>query len=209
MKRFVFYLPVLALVAALTGCGGDTYRPSGRADGHDYVDLGLRMKWATCNVGADSPADAGRYYAWGEVETPGDGVYNQVNCKTYGRHFGTVGGRELYDVARACWGEAWRMPSEEDMRALVDSCTWTWSSFSGREGYRVTGPSGNSIFLPAVGYRDGEMLYDDGTTGFYWSATPNEERVQLSYALSFNPGRREASWSGCRYDGFPVRPVMK
>lgn len=205
----MLYVVSVLLGSVLASCGGGTYRPSGSADGRDFVDLGLRVKWASCNVGAASPADAGHYFAWGEVEPPADGVYSQENCRTFGRHFGSVGAREAYDAARARWGGSWRMPSPADVQALVDSCTWTWTSLSGREGYRVTGPSGNSIFLPAVGYRDGESLYDDGMTGFYWSAEPHGERVQLSLALFFNPGRREASWAGSRYDGFPVRPVMK
>ena len=36
---------------------------------HEFVDLGLSVKWATCNVGADRPEDAGDLYSWGETET--------------------------------------------------------------------------------------------------------------------------------------------
>ena len=71
---------------------------SGTSNGHDYVDLGLSVKWATCNVGASSPSDYGDYYAWGETSTKSS--YDEDNSKTYGKSMGNIGGNSSYDVAR-------------------------------------------------------------------------------------------------------------
>ena len=106
------------------------------------VDLGLPsgLKWATCNVGATSPEDYGNYYAWGETTTKES--YNESNYTIYGQQISDFSGNATYDAARANWGGPWRMPTQTEMQELIDNCTWTWTSQSGVNGCKVTGPNG-------------------------------------------------------------------
>lgn len=151
---------------------GTEPNPGNMVNGHEYVDLGLPsgLKWATCNVGASSPIEAGDYFAWGET-SPKDS-YTLSNSIAYNKSIGQISGNPKYDAARANWGGTWRMPSSVECKELIDKCTWKWTSKSGITGQEVTGPNGNSIFLPAAGYYDGTSLNASGTDGSYWSSTP-------------------------------------
>ena len=181
---------------------------------HEYVDLGLSVKWATCNVGASSPEEYGNYYAWGETSTKA--TYTEENCATYGLDIsqlqsqGYIDGEgnltPQYDAAAANWGGDWRMPTKAEQQELLDNCTWTWTTQNGVKGYNVEGPNGNSIFLPAAGFRSGSLLYYAGSLGYYWSPAPNESYSNNAYYLDFN--------SNClgminsrRLIGQSVRPV--
>ncbi|MDE6311367.1 MAG: fibrobacter succinogenes major paralogous domain-containing protein [Muribaculaceae bacterium] len=143
-------------------------------NGHEYVDLGLPSgtKWATCNVGADKAWDYGEYFQFGalkqDASTPFDGQ-SAVQ---------PINGNAKYDVATARWGEGWQMPTKAQLDELQTKCKWSWVPMSGKKGYRVTGPNGNSIFLPAGGiYYGSEYLYLTGHAGVYWSSTPSGEYV--------------------------------
>ena len=175
-------------------------------NGHEYVDLGLSVKWATCNVGASKAEDYGNYYAWGETSTKSD--YSSSNSVTYGKSFSDIKGDSRYDAARANWGGSWRLPTKKEYEELLNRCTWKWTTQNGVNGYRVTGPNGNSIFLPAGGYRNGSSLYDAGSYGFYWSSTPDESDSDSAYFLYFGSGNHSVDWS-YRYDGQSVRPVTE
>ena len=127
----------------------------GRINGHEYVDLGLSVRWATCNVGANNPEDYGDYYAWGETKTKKE--YTEENCETY-KNIGDIKGTSR-DVAHVRWGSPWRMPTEEESQELIDNCDWEWTTLNGVEGSKVTSrKNGNSIFLPAAGWRYGTSL---------------------------------------------------
>ena len=189
-----------------TGVNGKDV-PTGKICGYEYVDLGLSVKWATCNVGADSPEDYGNYYAWGETCTKHS--YDGDNCSTYGVQLGNISGNPEYDVARYYWGGTWRMPTEGEMRELIDDCTWTRMTQNGIEGYKVTGPNGNSIFLPAAGFRYGSSLDDSGSRGYYWSSTPCDYNLDCSaYYLFFTSDFQYMS-SYYRNLGLSVRPVVE
>ena len=177
-------------------------------NGHEYVDLGLPsgVKWATCNVGASSPSDYGNYYAWGET-TP-KAIYTESNSVTHGKSMGDISGNPEYDAARANWGGSWRLPSRTECEELIDKCTWAWTSQGGHNGYKVTGPNGNSIFLPAAGFRDGLSLYHVGGGDLSWSSTPNNSNVRGGYGLGFDSDDYDVYW-GSRYYGFSVRPVSE
>ena len=177
---------------------------TGTFKGHQWVDLGLSVKWATCNVGASSPSDYGNYYAWGETRTKSD--YTVDNSSTYGKSRGDISDVYKYDVAKANWGSAWRLPTEAEMRELIDKWTWTWTSQGGHSGYRVTGPNGSSIFLPAAGYRRGSSLFNAGDLGHYWSSTPLEGVAGSAYYLLFYSSDLSLGW-GDRHLGQSVRPV--
>lgn len=132
----------------------------GTINGHEWVDLGLSVKWATCNVGASSLSAYGNYYAWGETRTKSE--YNYSNSVTYEKSMGDIAGSSQYDAARANWGSSWRLPTKAEFQELINNCTWTWTSQGGHNGYKVTGKNGNSIFLPAAGWRYGSSLYYAG-----------------------------------------------
>ena len=121
---------------------------------------------------------------------------------------GSIAGNSTYDVARAKWGGSWRLPTEDEFQELVDRCTWTWTTYEGVNGYKVTGPNGNSIFLPAAGWRYGTSLYSKGAYGSYWSATPYEGNTGSAYYLGFDGGYRGTYWYS-RYGGHSVRPVSQ
>lgn len=184
------------------------------------VDLGLSVKWATCNVGASNPEDYGDYYAWGETTTKSDysletykwckGTYNTMTKYCTNSDYGTVDNRTTLtssdDVASVKWGSKWRMPTKEEMKELAEDCTWTWTTQNGVNGMKVTGPNGNSIFLPAASYSHGT---GPGRGGFYWSATLYENYSYVAYRLGFNSGGSDRSYWGHRYYGFTVRPVTE
>ena len=177
-----------------------------RTNGYQYVDLGLSVKWATCNVGASKPEDYGNYYAWGETSTKSS--YTSDNSKTNGKSMGDIKGNSSYDAARANWGGKWRMPTESEMQELIDRCTWEWTTQNGKNGYKVTGPNGNSIFLPAAGYRDGSLLCYAGSGSYYWSSSPTEYDVSGAYSLLFN-GSILSMYNDYRSVGQSVRPVIE
>ena len=180
-------------------------------NGHEYVDLGLPsgLKWATCNVGASSPSDYGDYYAWGEISTKSS--YDKNNSTTYGKEIGDIAGDPTYDVARAKWRGSWRLPTMAEFDELLDSdnCTWKWTTQDGHKGYKVTSKkNGNSIFLPAAGWRDGTSSYDQGSYGRYWSATPDESYTYNAHRLYFFEGFLN-TYCGSRDSGRSVRPVFQ
>ncbi len=136
-------------------------------NGHEAVDLGLSVKWATCNIGAENPEDIGEKYRWGEIERPTEGRYRffdiknrRINHSMIAKHYPqaykedersihyNISGLATYDVARHKWGAAWRMPTPDEMNELIEQCSWEWMGKMGRCGYRITGNTGNSIFLP-------------------------------------------------------------
>ena len=180
----------------------------GRINGHDYVDLGLPsgLKWATCNVGASRPEDYGDYFAWGEIKTKSE--YTDENSLTYGKDIGNISGNSQYDVASAQWGSSWRLPILAEIEELEEQCTWKWIAIDGHKGYRVIGPNGNSIFLPAAGYRSYTNVYEQGSYGAYWSGTLFEGGSNNAYCLYFDDGG--VGWSDhYRGYGHSVRPVSE
>ncbi len=179
-----------------------------KINGHEYVDLGLPsgLKWATCNVGANKPEDYGNYYAWGETKTKYD--YSSSNSVTYGKNYSDIGGKSQYDAARANWGGSWRLPTKKELEELENKCTWKWTTQNGVKGYKVTGPNGNSIFLPAAGYRYGSSLFSAGEDGYYWSSTPDGSDSNGAYYLYFDSSYQGVDWYR-RYSGRSVRPVAE
>ena len=206
MKK-LFLIGTLLCVLCYSGSGSTRNAgPANVHEGHEWVDLGLPsgLKWATCNVGASNPEDYGDYYAWGELSTKDE--YTESNCSTYEKSIGIISGNPHYDVARAKWGGNWRMPTRTEFEELIRNCTWEWTTKGGHNGYKVTGPNGNSIFLPAAGYRGGADTYNAESYGFYWSATSLESGTQYARDLLFHSGYRATYWN-YRRKGLSVRPV--
>ncbi len=185
---------------------------------HEYVDLGLSVKWATCNVGANAPEDYGNYYAWGETEPAPNNNYSSSNCSTYGLTNSQLQSQGYidsngnltaqYDAATANWGGDWRMPTKAEQEELLNNCTWTWTTQNSVNGYNVEGPNGNSIFLPAAGCRSGSSLYNAGSIGYYWSSAPFGSGSGYAYDLFFYSDYHCMS-NYCRDYGQSVRPVLE
>lgn len=188
--------------------------PNNVVQGHEYVDLGLSVKWATCNVGADSPENYGNYYAWGETVTKNE--YNFDTYKYYNNNTGCVNlGSNIsgtqYDVAYVKWGGSWRMPTLDEIKELIDNCTWEWTTYNGVSGALVTASNGNSIFLPAAGYRSGLDFSDCGLAGRYWSATSDKKDNNFARGLiRFSGSSGNYIYSNTnRGLGLTVRPVTE
>ena len=99
------------------------------------------------------------------------------------------------------------MPTESELEELKNKCTWKWTTQNGVKGYKITGPNGNSIFLPAAGCRYGSSLYYAGE-GYYWSSLPNESNSDYAFSLDFDSSNQRVSWDS-RYYGQSVRPVAE
>lgn len=212
MKK-LFYLISFLFAMALVGC--EKEEPENSANGHEYVDLGLSVKWATMNVGATSPEGYGDYFAWGETEPK-----EEYNWETYKWGNGSYDNITKYsnenqpkldiedDAAHANWGGAWRMPTSDEIDELLSKCSWTLCIKNGINGYTVTAQNGNSIFLPVAGYSEDFESVDMGSSGGYWSSELVEDSMIDAYILRiYTDG--EYSWSSdTRYYGLSVRPVL-
>ena len=210
----------------LTGAWEEPVTPSIEGD---WVDLGLPSGtiWATRNVGASSPEDYGDYFAWGETEYDlttykwwqggyydaegywHDGGFTKYCTDGYYGYDGFVDNKtelDPSDDAACAHYPGGRMPSVEQIQELVNSCTWQWTQRNGVNGQLVTGPNGNTIFLPAAGDCWDESLNNAGSHGYYWSRTLYPDYSGSAYYLYFN------SWNVYWYDydrdlGFTVRAV--
>ena len=205
----------LLLLALFCLVGSGVYAQKNSHNGHEWVDLGLPsgLKWATCNVGASSPEDYGYYYAWGETSTKGD--YSWSTYEWFDNFTRTVTkykADELDpsdDAARANWGGYWRLPTKKEFEELREHCTWEWTTQNSHKGYKVTSKkNGQSIFLPAAGWRLGADDYSVGSYGYYWSSSPIESDASYAYYLYFYEDYHNVDW-GYRYCGHSVRPVLE
>lgn len=192
-------------------------------NGHEYVDLGLSVKWATCNVGASKPEEYGDYFAWGEVMPKEEGYPYDWN--TYKYCNGSASGINKYyyngvsdyieleisdDAAYVNWGGKWRMPTQKEMQELRDNCSFIWMYEEGVYGVKVTSKKNNkSIFLPAAGY-----CYNTSKSGmesycYYWSSSiyysynGDDEAYFMWISEDSSPSMMEKY----RYYGMPIRPV--
>ena len=217
--------------------GEETPEPADPYNGHAYVDLGLSVKWATCNVGATKPEEYGNYYAWGEVE-PKEVYYwstykfmdssvndwtgvnkytfadGQTECVWYDNSGNFIGDNKTTldledDAAAVNMGGSWRMPTAEEQKELFDECTWTWTTLNGVNGYNVECSNGNSIFLPAAGYRRGSDLGSAGPDGSYWSSSLYTGGSSSACSLDFYSGSVYWSSRYYRYCGQSVRGVIE
>ncbi len=255
MKKNLIFIIAISFVEmlAMTGCGCDTSEQTGSLNGHGYVDLGLPSGtlWATSNIGADDPNDAGDYFAYGKT-TPWteDDMKNSyrpsIIPKEYVRVFDVfyvsflghdTGIQDLYfhfsnlnksdDAATYNWGDAWRMPTKEDCEELMSECCWEWISHNFQKGYKVTGPNGNSIFLPITDYRlamCGFRLFgilwpcstsqeENGyyrTSSCFWGEIDSEKGWSSPvFVLGGTPGSpiEIKNFTPAANNGVPIRPV--
>ena len=221
MKKNVLLIFILAMTMGLMACGGDDDEkvPEEVKDpynGHEYVDLGLSVKWASFNIGATKPEGYGDYYAWGETETKS--TYEWSNYKycvdspsTLTKYctdseYGMVDKKTVLelsdDVAHVKWGGNWRIPTKYEMAELIENCTWTWTTLNGVEGCKVASKvNGNSIFLPAA---SGGM----GTPrGSYWSSSICSGHDGYASYLFLDSRSWNWGYNMFRSEGMSVRAV--
>ena len=196
-----------------------------RTDGTTY-----KLYWAKSNLSdkglCTNPEDYGDYYAWGETEpkesyswstykygTSSSGPFFKYNTSD---SYGTVDNKTVLepedDVARVKLGGEWRMPTDAEWTELRTKCTWTWTTNyngTGVKGQIVTATNGNSIFLPAAGYRRDTKLYDAGSYGYYWSSSLNTDKPSIAWYVNFNSGTVRRRDYGYRSYGQSVRPVSE
>ena len=222
---------LLLCVCALTACGGDDNDDNITAgkngvyviNGHKFVDLGLPsgLLWATRNVGAESIYEIGNYYSWGEIEPKNKytlTTYKWFDGDEFTKYNREDGKRELDaadDVATVKWGKKCRLPKHAEAIELVTKCKWEWRLSYDNEsitGYLVTGPNGNSIFLPAAGSNTGSLIQWSGKYGSYLiKDIARTEDYQYIEILHFNKGdinpTESSGTSSYRNWGSSARPV--
>lgn len=201
----------------------------------EAVDMGLSVKWSSVNVGARTPEEPGIFVAWGETEAKD--IYNWSTYKHlqegetehkyinkyqirdgergggwYDYEYNFIGDGKTTldpedDVAHVNWGGGWVMPTQADWVEIYENCSRKWTIQNEVYGYEITGSNGNSIFLPAAGYRYGGPLYGEGANGYYWSSSLNEYYSSNGRCLYFYSGDFNPWYHYYRYSGFSVRPV--
>lgn len=219
---------------------------TGLENGHEWVDLGLSVKWATCNIGAARSEDHGSPFAWGEVSPKDSGrwigyrflrnlprdfidpltidlfsartkkqeyrmldqIEEMESCiSSHLTKYNELDGITQLDIsddaARVNWGGRWRMPSESDFGELRSRCLWTWTNLGGINGYSVSGPNGNSIFLPASApnMRGGIV---------YWVSDRDDSNLRNAkgFIIPDSPEVEFRKFATCRCFPQPIRPVL-
>lgn len=211
-------ITILALTCIIGFSGLQSCKKDEPADANlpVAVDLGLSVKWASCNVGAASPKEFGNHYYWGSVTPVEDDGRSESPFLSGTPLVVNIVGTQ-YDVAHVSWGGSWVMPTRSQMQELIDNCTWESTTENGVIVYKVTGPNGNFIYLPAAGVlfenndnANGEPFWQEpGIACYYWTGEscapeyPNNAwglRVLEDEKVIFG-------WN--QEDGFSVRPVTK
>lgn len=206
--------------------------PGTAPDGVVAVDLGLPSgtKWGNMNVGATKPEEYGLYFAWGETvgytfdTTDGrsftwtsykwcNGSSNSLTKYCTSSSYGTVDNKTTLeladDAAHVNWGGSWVMPTIGEIDELIENTTRERTAVNDVNGWKFTSKTnGNSIFIPAAGYRSNTNLYYNDSYGYYWSATLFESYSRSACGLYFNSSK-QSTYSGYRIYGFPVRPVIR
>lgn len=189
-------------------------------EGYKYVDLGLSVKWATMNIGAESPEDYGDYIAWGALSEDDPYPWGlDEECIRYcaDSEEYTDDLIRLYhsdDAASYNWGGNWRMPTSEEFMELIRECVWTYATRNGIRGYIVSSKvNDNYIFLPAGGTYKGS---DAGLVGCYWTntASAREGNNNSANAFSFEIGSIEIDYYFHEYEYYrdtpmSIRPVLQ
>ena len=155
-------------------------------NGHAYVDLGLPSgtKWATMNVGANSPTDYGNYYPYGKgsaqyAATSGDSSYSGTESPL----------AASADTAAQVWGGSWHMPTRAQMKELTANTTYQWVTnynSSGINGGLFTAQNGNSVFFPAAGAWIASSQSSVGINGSYWGSSPHDSSSGAYYLYLAN-----------------------
>lgn len=181
---------------------------SGTSDGHDYVDLGLPSGtfWATTNIGASSPDEAGLFFQWGKTIAHEAITNDSVETSDGIGELPTDA-----DAADASWGAYWRIPSRAQVEELVNSSytTITQTSMNGEDGILITSlVNGKCIFMPATSNQNGENSGNPQPIGNYWSRTPSDNGTQ-AYGLHFTSANPASCIPTELKNALTIRPVYE
>ncbi len=169
-------------------------------EGDNFVDLGLSVKWAKCNLGAQNPYDEGIMFGWGDAT----GQNISTDLKSYPSNVSHISGT-IYDISLKL-DENSRLPTSNEFQELVDKCKWTWTQINGKNGYEIKALNGHSIFLPTTRYRKGRIISECNDNGYYWSDTLCS--FASAFALSFDENNIVIN-ELVKYIGHCVRPVQR
>lgn len=198
-------------------------------NGHEYVDLGLSLLWATKNIGASTEDESGDYFSWGEIMAKESYSWKEYK---FGYPYLTKYVNTDYpwqldfpadvdslivlepidDAATCIWGSPWRMPTNKEYIELVTECEWIWiAKYNGKDvnGYIVRGKNGNQIFLPCAGLKKENLKNGENQDGRYWTSTLQKNR--FAYEMYFYADTMidiDLNFSH-RYEGKTIRPVME
>lgn len=204
-------LSVIALVAIVLFTFTSCEKSVESGSKHKFVDLGLSVKWATCNVGAETPEAYGDYFAWGEIQSKESYEWETyvygLELKKYNKKDSIIVIDAVDDVATVTWGDDWRIPTKEEQEELINRCKWRWTEQNGVYGYLVMSTiNGNSIFLPAGGHKNKAQINKAGESGFYWSSSLHESSRGSATIMYFYSKKMEQTINN-RYIGASIRPV--
>ena len=176
------------------------------------VDLGLSVKWSKMNMGADHPSVnfVGSYYAWGDTTDLGKwGGIDKYWPQSKPMPKQSISGTSI-DFAHLRWGGKWRIPTLDEWQELIDRCKWRFrNAGDGAAGYVVTGPNGNSIFLPCAGLSDdGINMLNVGRYGYYWTATPAGNGKRMAHHVLLEEGRILADQIETLECFMSIRPII-
>ncbi len=179
---------------------------NGTANGHDYVDMGLSVMWATTNLGATFPTGYGDFYAWGEISpAPGDD-FNPANCKA--NSLNIIALDSSLDAAAKQWGGSWRMPTKAEIEELIANTTITENKVDGVRIFVLKSKiNGNELSLPAAGGRGGTSALYQNDDGFYW-CTAGENDGKASCLTIEGKSLKANTLKNLRYFGQSIRPVF-
>lgn len=166
---------------------------------NDLVDLGLSVKWAKYNVGASAENDLGGLFGFGDL----NGVMTSINPADYATADTYKTASDLAYLATE--GKA-TLPTAADFEELFSLCQKEWTVLDGVAGYKLTGPNGNSIFLPAAGTRTQSDVTGVGTEGYYLTGTINPSNSSFAVTYQFNQGLDTKTTTPV-YQAVAVRPV--
>ena len=167
---------------------------NGVENGHTYIDLGLSVKWADCNLGASSPNEKGDLFAWGEIKTKdafteenykyfSNGEYEEIG-NSLGSNQSEITSTQ-YDVAHVVWGGEWRLPTSTEAKELIEKCKWEWSSINGKVGFKVSGVNGNSIFIPLRRFNNQHIVGELFVTAI-WTGTSFYDNSAVAADFRYN-----------------------
>lgn len=216
MKRKFAFFFLVAFLVTFPSCSESESEVENPKSDSNAIDLGLSVKWAACNLGATAPEEYGLYFAWAEVSEKKEYTWSAYKyCDGSNVMFGDeitkyTGKADVLqksdDAANVLLGDGWRIPTTAELEELIKKCKWTLETIGGHSGYTITGPNGNSIFLPFAGFKNEDGLQEGGKGGYYWSANIYEYFNGLADDLEMNANMKTTAYFE-RYIGMTIRPV--